>query len=117
MVFPEIRSIHSPDIDPPTLPDDPYDCDIRFRAVIGPADQPGEETFEFSVITPTRLARSADPLWGRGRLIMPMFEWAAVIQSVATLLARAARPTWAEVAVELNKDLFWDTQASAQPDA
>lgn len=108
MVYPEIRHIHSPDLQPPNLPEDPLDCEIAFQAFIGPRDGEGEEAFNFSVVTPARLARSPMARWGRGILVIVTFEWTAVIQAVATLLASCARPTWKEVAVELNKELRWE---------
>lgn len=108
MVYPEIRDIHSPDLEPPTLPDDPAECAVRFRAVVGPRGGPEAEAYSFTVVTPARLARSADPVWGRGHLIIPVFDWALVIQAVALLLARCVRPTWDEVAAELNRELRWE---------
>lgn len=105
LVHPEIRSIHSPDLEPPNIPADPFDCEIHFKAVIGARETTGQELFTFTVITPVRLAKSADPLWGRGRLIMPAFEWAAVAQSLAGLLALSARATWNDVTHELNREL------------
>lgn len=105
LVHPEIRNIHSPDLEPPKLPDDPFDCEIRFNALIGARETTGEESFTFTVITPVRLAKSADPTWGRGRLIMPAFEWSAVAQALAALLAVSARPTWKEVTGELTREL------------
>jgi hypothetical protein len=106
MVQPEIRGIHSVNLEPPNLPEDPFDCEIPFQASIGPRDGKGHEVFTFSVITPVRLAKLPEGMWGRGRLIMPAFEWAAVAQALAKLLAHAARPSWEEVAAELDKELL-----------
>lgn len=105
IIHPEVRAIHSPDLEPPNLPEDPYDCEIQFHATIGPRETTGEEQFRFSVITPVRLAKVSEPSWGRGRLIMPQFEWAGVAQSLASLLAISARPTWNEVTHELDREL------------
>lgn len=116
MIYPEIRNIHSPDLEPPNLPTDPYDCQVSFLATVGPHGAEGEETFSFTVITPAYLARLPEGRWGRGNLILPAFDWTAVVQSVATLLARCARATWADVAQELNKELVWEHDGS-QPDA
>jgi hypothetical protein len=108
MVHPEIRTIHSPDLEPPNLPEDPYDCEVVFQALIGPRGGAGHESFNFTVITPVRLAKKPDGVWGRGMLIMPAFEWAAVAQAVAKLLAHAVRPTWKDVAESLNRELLWE---------
>lgn len=112
MLFPEIRSIHSPDIEPPAVPEDPYDCDVWFQAAIGPIGEEESELFTFRVITAARLARSTEPIWGRGKLLLPMFEWRAVIEAVATLLARSARDSWAEVVAELDKELCWESSSA-----
>jgi hypothetical protein len=109
LIHPEIRGIHSPDLEPPKLPDDPFDCEVFFQALIGPREGKGHESFQFSVITPVRLAKLPEGMWGRGRLIMPAFEWAAVAQALAKLLAQAVRPTWNEVTAELNKELLWES--------
>jgi hypothetical protein len=106
MIYPEIRRIHSPDLEPPNLPEDPSDCEILFQVIVGPKDEEGEETFHFVVVTPLHLAKSAEPQWGRGKLVVPMFDWAAVVQAIAMLFARCACPTWREVKIELNKELL-----------
>ncbi|HEY3306418.1 MAG TPA: Imm8 family immunity protein [Candidatus Binatia bacterium] len=106
MIYPEIRRIHSPDLDPPNLPEDPSDCEIHFQVLVGPKDGEGEEAFSFTVVTPLSLARSAESQWGRGKLLVPKFDWPGVAQAIAQLFARCACPTWREVKVELNKELL-----------
>jgi hypothetical protein len=106
LVHPEIRQIHSPSLEPPALPEDPYDCAIPFQALIGPRGGAGHESFNFMVITPVRLAKRPEGTWGRGMLIMPAFEWTAVAQSLAELLSRAVRPTWHEVIDALGRELL-----------
>src|SRR5690349_3002021 len=78
LVHPEIRNIHSPDLEPPALPPDPFDCEVSFVVRVGARGGEAEASFTFSVITPVRLAKSTEGIWGRGRLIMPAFEWAEV---------------------------------------
>lgn len=105
MICPEVRRIHSPDLEPPQLPGDPSDCEVFFRLFIGTKDSEREEAFSFTVVTPTRLSRGTEVQWGRGKLIVPVFEWSIVAQAIAKLLAQSARPTWGEVLAELNKEL------------
>jgi hypothetical protein len=106
MIYPEIRRIHSPDLEPPNLPEDPSDCEISFQVIVGPKDGEGAEAFNFTVVTPLGLARSSEAQWGRGKLVVPSFDWAAVAQAIAKLFARCACPTWREVKVELSKELL-----------
>jgi hypothetical protein len=115
MIYPEVRHINSSELEPPNLPEDPLDCAISFQAFIGPREGDGEEAFNFVVVTPTRLARSTEAKWGRGTLIVPLFEWQLVVQAIATLLASCARPTWKEVANELNKELLWEFDRQDSP--
>jgi len=106
MIYPEIRSIHSADLEPPNLPADPSDCEIFFQVIVGPKDGEGEEAFHFTVATPLSLARRPEAQWGRGKLIIPAFDWPGVVQAIAELFARCASPTWREVKAELNKELL-----------
>ena len=107
MIFPELRNIVSPDLEPPALPPDPADCAIPFHALIGPRGSEQAEAFVFLVVTPTSLRRLAEPAWGRGYLIVETFEWAPVIKAIAQLLVQCARPTWEEVLRELDRELRW----------
>ncbi|HEU4828668.1 MAG TPA: Imm8 family immunity protein [Gemmatimonadales bacterium] len=107
MIFPELRDIQSPDLVPPALPADPADCAVRFQALIGPRGEGPSEAFSFLVVTPGYLRR-AGPLWGRGHLMMDSFDWRTVVEAIALLMAQCARPTWEEVATELDKQLRWE---------
>ena len=105
MIYPELRNIRSFDLEPPAMPDDPLECEVRFEITVGPKDQPGEDTFTFSVVTAAFLARYPGAQWGRGKLIVPSFDWQLVITAVARLLAECTRPTWAESAAVLALEL------------
>lgn len=107
MVRPELKHIESPDLEPPALPEDPYDCEVLFQALVGPAGEDGGEIFVFSVMTPVRLSRIPDPMWGRGRLIVLQFDWSAVVKAVAELLVECAAPTWAASIAQLDRSLMW----------
>jgi hypothetical protein len=106
MVYPEIRGIHSSNLEPPNLPEDPSDCEICFQVIVGPKDGEGEEAFSFTVITPIQLAKGSEAQWGRGKLIVPAFDWSAVAQAIAKLFAHCPCPTWREVKIELSKELL-----------
>lgn len=107
MIHPELRHIESPQLEPPNLPEDPLDCEVLFRAIVGPREGEGAETFVFSVVTPTRLARIPEPMWGKGRLILTSFDWALVVRSVAELLVESSAGTWDEVVAQLDRSLRW----------
>lgn len=105
MIQPELREIASVDLVPPALPEDPSDCAVQFRALIGPRDGEESERYGFTVVTPTYLARTLGHTWGRGFLIVESFEWSIVVRAVAQLLAQCSAPSWPEVVAELDKEL------------
>lgn len=109
MVNPELRDIVAA-IEPPALPADPADCAVPFQLRIGPRDAESAESFSLLVVTPLALARAAldAPVWGRGHLVVPIFDWNLVVRAIAELLARCSRPTWEEVVADLTRELRWD---------
>ena len=114
MIYPELRSILSPDLEPPTLPPDPQDCAVEFLVQIGPRGRSDAEAFRFTVATPAYLARTATPTWAHGYLIVGEFDWSAVVRSVAELLAECARPSWLEVVAELSRQIRRDSIRNGQ---
>ena len=105
MIFPELRSIHSPDLEPPHLPPNAADCEVAFEAVIGPKGASGEEAFRFLVVTPASFRKVSGAVWGRGKLVVERFDWQVVVAAVAELLFRCARPTGEEALDELRHEL------------
>jgi hypothetical protein len=107
MIFPQLKRLHSPDLERPNLPIDVSDCAVFVQAEIG-ADEPGYESFSFTAVTPAHLKREDCSRWGRGYLLVSSFSWEGVETFLSSLLTRAARESWSEVAAELNKELVWE---------
>lgn len=106
MIYPELLAIESPDLVPPAMPENPVDCVVSFRIAVGPREGDGPaQAFSFTVVTPTYLGRTLGHTWGRGFLIVDIFDWQVVVRALAQLLLQAARPTWNEVVEELDKEL------------
>jgi hypothetical protein len=114
MLYPEIRSIASPDLEPPALPADPSNCAISFRAFIGPKDGGAATAYDFTVVTPTYLARALGHTWGRGFLIVDIFDWTVVVRALAQLLAQCSAPTWDGVLLELDRELRREQETSTE---
>jgi len=112
VIQPELRHIRSLDLEQPALPPDPQDCAVRFEVLIGPRGGPESESFTFTAVTPGHLARIAGGRWGRGSLMLAAFQWDSVTRAIAQLLVASARPTWDEVATELNRVLDWEVGRS-----
>jgi len=108
MIYPVLKSLHSPDLEEPALPADPACCSVLVQAIIGPPGEPGEESFDFLVVTPAYLEQQAHVRWGRGLLIVPEFAWATVRLMLAKLLPMAARESWSAIGAELNKEMHWE---------
>lgn len=108
MIRPELKYLCSPDLERDELPADPDDCAVFCEADIGPVGTDDANIFGFTAVTPQFLAREPDVRTGRGCLVVPRFTWEAVRQEIEKLLAGAARPTWEEVAAELNRTLEWE---------
>jgi len=109
MIIPRLKALGSPDLEEPDLPDDPSDCEILIELSVGPDDETGgAEIFSFTVVTPTALAREQLPRWGRGKLIVSHFDWAAVRHAAERLLAHAGGESWRDVATSLSREFAWE---------
>jgi len=110
-VFPELKSLHSPDLPQRQDPEDPADAALLVEASIGPKGQDGEEIFSFVAITPRALARDQGARWGRGYLILNHVSWASVEAAVLNLLSHCSGDSWAQVAERLNHEMHWEFEA------
>lgn len=108
MTTPKLKTLMSADLERPDLPDDPGNCEVFVEATIGPDDSDAAEIFAFTVATPAALTSETRFRWGRGLLIVPSFSWDVVDLAVARLLAQCCHDSWAEVAHQLNQNLYWE---------
>ena len=108
MIRPTLRRLHSPDLEEPKLPPDPCNCIVLLQALVGPDHGPGEESFDFCVVTPTHLGEQHGPQWGRGLLIVESFDWSVVRRMLEERLSSVVGATWQDVGLELNKELRWE---------
>ena len=98
----------SSDLEEGALPPDPSNCSVILTATIGPKGGEGGDNFTFKAVTPLYLQEHPGARWGRGLLIVDSFSWATARRMLDRLIAHAARPSWQEVAAELNKELWWE---------
>jgi hypothetical protein len=108
VMTPRIFALMSSDLAEGALPPDPSNCSVILTATIGPTDGNGGDNFDFEVVTPPYLQEHPAVRWGRGMLLVETFSWTTVRAMLDRLLAHAVRPTWNEVAAELNKELRWE---------
>ena len=108
MVVAKLKSLASPDLMPPDLPNDLRSFSVAFEAVIGPTDSEGGDIFSFTAVSAAFLVAEGRTTWGRGILFVPDFSWATIHAAVERLLRQVQRPSWDAVASELNKFLCWE---------
>jgi Immunity protein 8 len=108
LIFPEVKSLVSPDLDYGVAPPNPQECTVYVEAEIGPKNGEGAEIFSFTCVTPAALAALSGRRWGRGYLILDFFSWRSVEEALANLLCHCSADSWNEVATKLNKELHWE---------
>lgn len=116
----EIKALHSPDLDDlrTSQPDDPVNFGILVQAMIGPAGEDGEESFDIMVCTPSWLtAKLAEqgPVWGRHHLFLPRYDYAAIKSAIQALCDAAEGESWDQVATYLARYGQWEFE-DYQPD-
>ena len=108
-----LRSLRTSDGEPLASfqPSDPADFAIGVRAMIGPQDGPGEESFDVLVVAPRWLA--AHPAekgfrWGRSLLILDRWDPARVDRAISDVVRRTEGSTWSELAARLAGFADWE---------
>ncbi len=84
---------------------------LTVRALIGPAGEAGQETFDFDVCSVTWLQRelqNSDAVCGRFRLILEEFSVPAIERYVCDRVAQASGADWSEVAGKLAGWFRWE---------
>jgi hypothetical protein len=108
-----IRYLHSPDVDDleSYQPGDPENFGLLVQVMAGPADGPGEESFDVMVCTPGWLAervRSGGPLIGRHYLIVDTYDFATIETVLANAVESEEAPTWNELGERLGRIGKWE---------
>lgn len=107
-----VRRLHSPDADLEAFrPEDPEDVGILVQVIAGPADGPGEESFDVVVCTPRWLVgclRGKGPLVGRHHLIVERFDAAQIRDYITSAVEEEEAPTWRELAERLGRLGRWE---------
>jgi hypothetical protein len=118
-----VRHLHSPDVDLDAFePEDPENVGILIQIIAGPADGPGEESFDVVVCTPRwleRWVRESGPVVGRHHLIVERFAATTIAHYLLTAVEAEEAPTWRELASRigrLGKWEFEDYQPTRSPD-
>lgn len=109
----EIKTIWSPDLNPPSegLPDDVEDFDILMQVSLGEIGKPGEEVFNFSVISPFALSKLESNRFISHTFVLDSFEWSVIRKSLEKLLMHtAACKNWNEAIKSLSDYLKYSDE-------
>lgn len=83
---------------------------IRVRALVGPSDGPGEESFDVVVCNPLWLWDELTKgfRWGHGLLVVSAWNQDLVERAVTDLVSHASGSDWREVAEKLARYTDWE---------
>jgi hypothetical protein len=98
--------------DPVTLPGDPAEFALHARMIVGPADGPGEESFDVTVCTPGWLSRAADGGFYDARhhvvVNLDFFDRNALQAWLARRVESVQADTWKELGERLGRLGYWE---------
>jgi len=108
----QVKAILSPDVDLESPESQGTGLsNVLIQFLVGPANEPGEESFDVLVCTTNWLAnRVTDkgPQFGRGMLIVDRIDLPEAIRVISSRLEQAEAETWASVAAKLSLVGFWE---------
>ena len=109
----EIKSIYSTEVDnlPNYKPNKRDEFCIDFRFIIGPMSEPGEESFDITVLTPKWLLSHYDLddiIMGRHRVIVFEYNYERLIAKINRWLEFCTGDTWEEVATKVSRIGHWE---------
>jgi Immunity protein 8 len=83
---------------------------ISISAMVGPAGQPGEESFEFTLCTPEWFAQNMKDAFvlGRHHLFVKEYDYAALEKFVRGYCQRCTGTSWEEVAEKVAYLGYWE---------
>ena len=107
-----IRGMHSPDADDLRNLDQKHPLDdfgVLVQVLVGPADGPGEESFDVMVCSPKWLARELKngPLVGRHHLFLERWDFPTVEREIRRLFETDGR-SWEELGQRLARFGHWE---------
>ena len=89
----------------------PSDAGFLVQMLVGPADGPGEESFQVMVCTPAWLERYVDrigPLIGRHYLIVQDFDWPRVRTFLQQAVETCEAELWHDLAEQIGRIGKWE---------
>ena len=109
----ELKWLHSPDVEDlkQYWPKEPDNFGFLLQAMMGPAGQEGEESFNMVVCTPKWLKQThadADIVLGRHHLIVFRYDYQSLLNYIRTFAERCTGESWQEIAQKLSRLGRWE---------
>lgn len=92
---------------------DPSDFELYVRIIAGPDNGPGEESFDFTLLTPVALARrlrDVGMVVGRFLIFVDHFDALPVREMLERLVTSCEGPDWPAVGNQLAAIACWEFQ-------
>lgn len=110
---PELKRIHSPDVNDLSKhqPDDPQCFSFLIQIMVGAKGESWEESFDIEVCTPQWLAKNLgqdDILIGSRLIIVQKYNYEKISSSIKKFLNHCKRETWNEVASQISRIGRWE---------
>ncbi len=106
-----LKGMHSPDMElPPGTPLDDRNS-VLVQLMIGPADDPGEESFDITVCTITGLGqaiRRNRSIFGRFYLFVPNIDRESIEHAITEYLSTLDESSWPELAARIGGVARWE---------
>lgn len=107
-----VRSAHSSDVEIETyVPADPADDGVWVRLIVGPADGPGEESFDVLVCTPLWLRKvvaSEGPQIGRHHVIVDPFDLGVAVEFLRREIESLEADDWEALGEKVARFGYWE---------
>lgn len=106
-----LKSMHSPDGDLTGEKTLNTSGPILVQLMVGPADSPGEESFDINVCTPKWLeqnVRDNGAIFGRHYLFVDKIDRDSVERAVVDYLSVLDEPSWPELADKIGRIAKWE---------
>jgi immunity protein 8 of polymorphic toxin system len=119
----ELRGVYSPDIADLEAyrPKDGDNFHVAITAFIGPADGPGEETFQFAVCTARWIQENPPPKgfqFMRSTILLTRWDYATLNRALTDLSRHTSADDWPSLALRLSRYGHWeyedDTEATVE---
>ncbi|WP_407321437.1 immunity 8 family protein [Dickeya ananatis] len=110
----ELKALRSLEIEDSLInywPDDPLNFGSWIRAMIGPDNQDGAESFDILICTPLWLQKELSTnkvLSGKGVLILSEYDYDEIVNFLEKQIATCHSENWSDVALRLSRIGFWE---------